>query len=72
VGFGDVVICWCVNKLNNQISLLGNEDICLGKLYMIKVFESLVQNWRGQTIFGFGFEKRRMFKKRLWEKKVMF
>jgi hypothetical protein len=30
---------------------------------MRRVLESLVQNWRRQTIFGFEFKKKRMFKK---------
>jgi hypothetical protein len=39
---------------------------------MRRVLESLVQNWRRQTIFGFGFKKKRMLKERLWEKNLCF
>jgi hypothetical protein len=39
--------------------------ILFGRIVVRRVLESLVQNWRRKIVFGFEFEKKRLFKKRL-------
>jgi len=71
-----LLFCWCVFVGVSTSSIIKfvcwGMGMLFGKLYMRRVLESLVQNWRRQTIFGFGFKKKIMFKERIWGKNLCF
>ncbi len=62
MGFGVVILLVCQQVQKSNL-FVGESGCCLGKLYMRRVLERLVQNWRKQTIFGFGFDKKRCLKR---------
>jgi hypothetical protein len=68
-----VIFCvnLCVNKLENHSAFVEYVVSCMGMM-LIEIIpckkgsRDLLQNWKGQSTFGFRFKDRWKSKKRLW------